>query len=378
MRILMIVSRYGGDPRSAGGDVQGTVFGQLWAEAGHAVTYATSSYDGAPQEERRDGLRIVRLGKPELLPLNAYRYYRKHGDAFDAVYAEAFGGARFPFCAPLYAKQPLVAAWYQVNAPVFVHQMGRVLGGVAGLGERAVAKLHRKALIVTPSEARREDLAAHGFDPARIVAVPPVAIGDTGEPARIAGREPLIVWLGKLRRYKCAHHLLEALPQVLKRAPGARLVIAGRRGDDGYLRELRSRAHELGLAARVDFALDISEEEKNDLLSRSRALAVTSPVEGFGIVIVEAAARGTPAVVSDGVPEEVVTDGLNGLRYPFGDTSALAARLTDLLTSESKHCGLATNAARRAGEFTRSRLSARLEEVLQRAMARAAPLEAAV
>ena len=360
MRILMIVSRYGDDPASAGGDVQGALYARLWTEAGHDVTYLTSG-DG---EEDRDGVRVVRLGRTELLPLNAYRYYRKHGRRFNIVYSEAFGGARFPFCAPLYVKLPLITPWYQINKPVFVHELGRLLGTAAGAVEHLIARLHDSAIILTPSELRRTDLIDYGFRSDRVFALPPVAIEETEPGLPSVQRDPSIVWLGKVRRYKCPHDAIEAMPRVLDEVPGARLTIAGRRGEKGYTRELHQRTRELGIEQSVQFRFDISEDEKRDLLTRARALVVTSPVEGFGIVILEAAALGTPSVVSDGVPEEVVSDLYNGLRYPFGETAALSNRLIEMLSADSLHSGLAANAISHARDFTRESLASRLEETL--------------
>jgi glycosyltransferase involved in cell wall biosynthesis len=90
------------------------------------------------------------------------------------------------------------------------------------------------------------------------------------------------------------------MPGVIKRCPDARLVIAGRRDDEGYRRDLLRQIEELGLNGAVEFAFDLSEDTKRELLGRASALVLPSPVEGFGIVLLEAAAQGTPAVVSEG------------------------------------------------------------------------------
>lgn len=368
MRLLMIVSRHGSDPRGAGGDVQGSLYARHLVELGNDVTYVTSGSDGESQWE---GVDIVRLGKPELLPLRAFNWYRSHGQAFDAVYAEAFGGARFPFCAPLYVRQPLLTAWYQVNRDVFIHQLGRVAGSAAASVEGWVARLHRKATILTPSEARRADLVAIGFDPDRVHAVPPFSIDEVnGLAPNVALREPLIVWLGKLRRYKSPHIAIQAMPAVLRQVPQARLVIAGRRDDEDYLKELRSMISKLHLDSRVEFALDISEEAKRRLLRRAATLVVTSPIEGFGIVILESAMHGTPAVVSEGVPEEVVSHDYNGLRVQFGDTSDLANSISSVLVSPTLRRRLALNAIDRSRRFTKDALRRQLNEVFNAAVDR--------
>ncbi|HZP26939.1 MAG TPA: glycosyltransferase family 4 protein [Dehalococcoidia bacterium] len=365
MRLLFLVSRYANDSRAAGGDVQGSLYARYLAEAGHQVTYLTSTYPGGPARELRDGVEVIRLGRPETLAWRMWGYYQHHGGEFDAVYAEAFGGARVPFLAPLYVRQPLLAAWYQLNRPLFDQQYGRTAGFLLGGFERWVARLHRRATILTPSEARRADLIDFGFRAEQVVALPPLGI-DLADfaPPPAAGREPLVVWLGKLRRYKCVDHLVAAMAQVQAAHPAARLVIAGRRDEDSYVKELRRQAADLGIADNVEFACDLSEQAKTDLLRRATVLALPSPIEGFGIVLLEAACQGTPAVVSQGVPEEVVRHGYNGLRVPFGDSKRLAEALLRVLTSPELHAELAENAVAHARTFSRERLTTRLQETL--------------
>jgi glycosyltransferase involved in cell wall biosynthesis len=379
MRLLFLVSRYGNDPRAAGGDVQGALYARCLTEAGHHVTYLTSSYPGGPERELRDGVDIVRLGRPGALARRMWTYYQRHGGEFDAVYAEAFGGARVPFLAPLYVRQPLLAAWYQINRPLFNQQYGRPAGFVLGGFERWVARLHRRATILTPSEARRADLVDFGFRSEQVVALPPVGL-DLAQldppPAPPRRREPLVVWLGKLRRYKCVDHLIAAMARVKTAHPAARLVIAGRRDEDSYADQLRRQASRLEIADNVEFAFDLDEEAKTSLLRRATVLALPSPVEGFGIVLLEAACQGTPAVVSEGVPEEVVRDGYNGLRVPFGDKERLAEAILRVLALPDLHDELAANAVEHARTFSRERLTTRLQETLLQAVQPAADFAA--
>lgn len=369
MRLLFLVSRDDGHPRAAGGDVMGSTYARYLAEAGHEVTYLTGAYAGAPPREWRDGVEIIRLGRPELLAWRMWNYYQRWGDRFDLVYEEAIGGARIPFCAPLYVRQPLLCAWYQVNGPLFIHQYGKVMGKGLSLLERWLARLHRRAYIVAPSQARRDDLLNLGFRPQQVFVIPPVALDEEpSEPPEAAGREPLLLWLGKLRRYKCVHHAVAAMAAVTREYPEARLVIAGRREDEGYLADLRRQIAQLGLGSAVDFAFDLSEEAKRDLLRRAKVLVLPSPVEGFGIVVLEAAAQGTPAVVSEGVPVEVVIDRYNGLRVPFADQGRLAEAMTLLLQSPDLHAALSRNAREHARAFSKPALVAKLENVLHTAV----------
>ena len=130
--------------------------------------------------------------------------------------------------------------------------------------------------------------------------------------------------------------LLAALPEVVARFPGTRLVVVG---GDRLPRELvaplRRRLAPLGLAPDdvLELVGRVSDAEKADRLSRARVLvAPNTGGESFGIVLTEAMAAGLPVVASD-LPafRDVLDDGRRGLLAPPGDPAALAARIGDLL-----------------------------------------------
>jgi glycosyltransferase involved in cell wall biosynthesis len=102
----------------------------------------------------------------------------------------------------------------------------------------------------------------------------------------------------------------------------------------------------------------------------ARILVVTSAVEGFGIVVLEANACGVPVVASSGVPEGAVRDGFNGLRYQFGDTKALSEALTHLLEDATLYRRLSRNALANVQRFRWSRVGAEFEQVVAAAATR--------
>ena len=132
----------------------------------------------------------------------------------------------------------------------------------------------------------------------------------------------------------------------------------------------------LGIGGSVDFRFDLSEAEKRALMSSARVLVVTSAVEGFGIVVLEANALGVPVVASSGVPEGAVRDGLNGLRYQFGDTQALGDRLVELLVDDNLHSKLSESALANVQRFRWSRVGAEFERVVSGIISRTQPASA--
>ena len=291
---------------------------------------------------------------------------------YDVVVAEGFGGSRVPRLSPLYVTEPMITEWHQIHRDLFAVQYPRLMNPALNLLERATAWVHRDTLVRAGTEDWRRNFTKFGFRPANVFVLP-VSIRDERLERSSGGpsTEPRILWLGKLRRYKCPDHAVRAMKAVLEHVPEARLTIAGRRDDLKYEAELRALARELGIEKSVDFRFDLTENEKWDLIRASRILVVTSAVEGFGIVVLEANAYGIPVVASTGVPEGAVQDGGNGLRYPFGDVPALAKKLSQLLQDGELYSRLSQNASKGVEQYRWTRVGAEFERVVSSAAARA-------
>jgi glycosyltransferase involved in cell wall biosynthesis len=127
--------------------------------------------------------------------------------------------------------------------------------------------------------------------------------------------------------FKGLHILLEAMVKV----PDTKLTIVG----DGNLKgNYIKKAKELKIGERVVFAGRVSDEELPKYFQNADVFCSASVdrSEAYGIVLMEAAASGIPAVASD-IPgvRSVVADGETGLLIPPNDAGALAEALRDML-----------------------------------------------
>ena len=373
MRILFMITRDRLNPGASGGDIQPWEFASYLASVGHSVTFLTSNFPEAAKEEWLEGVRVVRLGGVLSLWFRTFVYYMRHcRGRYDVVVEEGFGGSRIPRFAPLYVREPIVTEWHQIHRALFASQYPRVLVPFLNTLERLTAFLHRNTPVRAGTEEWQRAFPSIGFKREKVFVVP-VSIREewlNEESAPVCGEvsEPGIIWLGKVRRYKCPHHVLLAMKEVVRQIPRAQLTVAGRRDDREYERSLQRMVQELGLTENVRFRFDVTEEEKRSALRSCRTCVMPSPVEGFGIVVLEANACGTPVIASSGVPEGAVQEDLNGLRYPFGDIASLARCIVRMLGEDELYSRLSGNRLAFARQFAWRKVGALYEEELKRAV----------
>jgi glycosyltransferase involved in cell wall biosynthesis len=366
LRVLFMATRDWYNPATTGGDNTMWENARYLASRGHKVTFLAAAFQGAALDASIDGHHVVRLGGIHSLWSRTLVYYLANRGRYDVVVAEGFGGSRIPRLAPLYVKEPLVTEWHQVHRDLFEAQYPRVLRGPLNLLECVAVWVNRNTFVRAGTEEWRDAFVQVGFKPDKVFVLP-VSIRDDWltETKPNPVTEPNILWLGKIRRYKRPDHVIKAMPAVLKRVPGAHLTIAGRHDDVPYERQLQSLVDGQGLHEHVAFRFDLSEDEKRDLIQRSRVLVIPSVVEGFGIVALEANACGVPVVASSGVPQGAVSDGKNGLRYPSGDIGALADCICTVLRDDSLYGRLSEGGLNFVRQFAWSKVGAQFEHVVE-------------
>ena len=129
--------------------------------------------------------------------------------------------------------------------------------------------------------------------------------------------------------YKGHDELLDAWPEVRRRLPEARLVVAG---SGSGLARLRAKAAALNLADAVCFTGQIDPATLGELYRRAAVFAMPSLHEGFGLVFAEAMAAGKPCLALQGTaPAEIVVEGETGRVVAQNDPGALGDALVELL-----------------------------------------------
>jgi glycosyltransferase involved in cell wall biosynthesis len=214
------------------------------------------------------------------------------------------------------------APWWQpVPTVVTIHDLIPLLLPAyrGGMLNRAYTRLvaqtaKRAAMVIAVSAAGKRDIVAHlGIDPARVQVVyhgpnQQAAAAPTPEDmARVAGRYQLparyFLYLGGFDVRKNVSGIVTAYARYLE-AGGDRnvqLVIAGKLPDEDtpFAPDPRRVADALALGEQIRFIGWVDEQDKRALYAGAVAYLFPSVYEGFGMMLLEAMAAGTPVITSD-------------------------------------------------------------------------------
>ena len=217
-------------------------------------------------------------------------------------------------------------------------------------------------IVIANSEFTRDELVRLGIPPAKIeILYPGVDIerfrpGLPHEDLRSKlglTSQRLIVSVGRLSRRKGFDQIIRTLPMLLERGLDLHYAVIGIGEDIDHLRGL---ANELGVSTRVHFLGHVDPDDLPRWYNAADVVAmpnreINGDTEGFGMVFIEAAACGRPAVAGlAGGTGAAVIDRVTGLRVDGASTRAVADGLDRLLSDESLARELGANGRKRVVE----------------------------
>lgn len=165
----------------------------------------------------------------------------------------------------------------------------------------------------------------------------------------------VISYLGRISEYKGIQDVIRILPKLTRIRPDIVFLIMGR--DEGYVRTLKAQAERKRVLEYVRFITDISEEEKFTALEVSQIYIFPSEWEAFGIAMLEAMTRGN-ALISTKTEggNFLVSEGVNGYLYDFGDTKKLFDSLKNIAQNKGQIRKMQEENRKRAVEFSWERI----------------------
>jgi len=355
LRICLVSAAYRPYPSGVSEHVHGLALGLR--ELGQKVTILTTNFPRL--ESGSDPVRVVRLGRAVLIPMNrsyatlpvgmdlagqVRRFLREN--CFDIVH-----------CHGLF--WPEISYWafrYSDAVNVFTNLTAGFKTGAAGSGlfrrlfRSQLARVHGRIAISVRSRA-----AVEAYVPGEYRIIPCGVDTNRFRPRtasipECAHRQPVILFLGRLDKRKGLSVLLKAMPRVLRSQPKTRLVVVGTGPMELAARRFVASA---GLKDSVSFVGRVSPDDLPAYFAGSDIYC--SPALGgetFGIVLLEAMASGV-AVVASNIPgyDEVVTDGIDGILSPPGDAKAMSLALLRLIDDHGLRRRLAEAGLRRSRQF---------------------------
>jgi len=294
------------------------------AAEGHTVTYLTMRHGAAPQQVIA-GVEVVGLvdagqvrdddrrtsGAPLRFGIAVARHLWRHGDRYDVVHVASF--PFFPLLGAALARRrrgfTLIADWFEAwTRAYWIRYAGPGTGRVGWLVQKACVRIRCDAICISQHTATR--LQAEGFR-GRLTVAPGLYDGPV-EPSPGEAVRPIVVAAARHIPEKRLPLLVRGFAEARRTHPELTLELFG----DGPERPQVERVvAKLGLGEVVTVAGRRPQEELEAAFGRAMCQASASEREGYGLVIVEAAARGTPSVVVEG-PEnaaaELVVEGVNG------------------------------------------------------------------
>jgi len=351
--------------------------GERLAADGHEVTYLTLRQWAREERAEVPGVRVVSAGPrmelyapggrrrvlpPLVFGAGVLWHLLRRGGRYDVVHT-----ASFPYFSLLAAalvrplrRFRLVVDWHEVWSSDYWREYLGPVGGRIGQAVQALGlRVPQRAFCFSELHARRlRDAPVNG----ELTVLEGEYAGplESREPGKA---EPLVVFAGRHIPEKRVPALVPALALARERIPELRGELLG----DGPERQevLRLRS-EQGLDDALDVPGFVSAERVESALSRALCMMLPSRREGYGMVVVEAAALGTPSVVvagPDNAATDLVSEGENGYVAPSASPEDLAAAI------ERVHAGGQGLRERTAAWFRanarRLSLESSLEKVLE-------------
>ena len=344
------------------------------ARLGNEVHLFTQAREGEADEETTSGVKVHRLHPARLRPYTlgwAWAVARAVAAAgtFDIVQAcewdaEALILALRPV-APLVTR--LATPHYLVQATNQATGRQRLRSTLTSRMERAQATRSRR--VISPTRTLAGEVSRRwGIDVGSIAIVPtgidPPRPAQTHIPSFLL-EAPYMLYFGRLEVRKGVDVLIDALPAIMAAHLDLHCVFIGE--DIGFrgapfAKYAESRC--AGVFSRLHFLPRMAHPELFGIVANAAVVAIPSRWENLANTCLEAMVLGRAIIATSGSGfNEVLTDGVDGILVPPGDSGALADASIKVLNDPAQLERLGAAARRRASDFTVDGMADRLMKV---------------
>jgi glycosyltransferase involved in cell wall biosynthesis len=310
------------------------------AAGGHEVTFLTRRQWGRGESPAIPGVRVVvasprmdlyahgrrRILPPLLFGLGVLAHLLRHGRRYDVVHT-----ASFPYFSLLAADAArgrgrfrLLVDWHEVWTREYWREyLGRVGGRIGWRIQRACLRAPQQAFCFSGLHERRlRELGLNG----ELTRLEGQYAGPAA-PAEAMPARPVAVFAGRHIPEKRVPTLVPAIARARERVSD---LCGELYGDGPDRQEVLDAIAAAGLEGCVSAPGFVDEEVLEQALSSALCIVLPSRREGYGLIVVESAARGVPSILvagPDNAATELVDEGANGFVSPSVEADDLAAAL---------------------------------------------------
>jgi len=322
-------------PERGGAEVYTYYLAKSLIDLNYNVVWFSSYFKGAPKQEEIDGIKFIRMGNELTCHFWGFLYANKI--KWDLIVDE-FNGVGF-FC---FFKKNSVLLIHQLYGEFWKAQFG-TLGKVFVPLEKISLKLYKLKPTITVSQSTLMDLTTLGFTKTNIIyngldMLPEKTISPKEE-------KLTLVYLGRFKATKQPEEAIKAYLYVKAKFPEARLIMIG----DGPLFEpLRAK---YGNVNGISFLGYVDESTKYEVLKKAHFLLIPSLREGWGQVVIQANAMGTPAIGYNVMGlKDSIKNGQTGILV--ANAFQMAEKVLELWNDKKNYLRLSLNAILWAKEFS--------------------------
>lgn len=339
MRILWFNWRDIRNPEAGGAEVITHEVMERLAKKGHEMALFTARFKGCELNENINGVEIIREGNKYTVYKRAEDYLKAYRHNYDLIIDEI--NTR-PFFTPKFVgEKRVIAVIHQLAREFWFYETKFPLNYIGYYYlEKKWLSNYKNTITVALSNSTKMDLEELGFK--KVFVVPPglnvVPLPNVKEKES----KPTLVFMGRLTKAKRPNHALQAFSIIKREIPDAKMWLIG----DGYFRKKLESSN----IKDATFYGYISNEKKYDLLSRAHIILVPGVREGWGLIVTEANAMGTPAIGYDvhGLRDSI-RNGETGITVKEKTPEAMAKQVISLLRDSNR----LSNYSKDALEFSR-------------------------
>lgn len=298
-----------------------------WVKEGNSVTLFCGNDGNAPRNEVIDGVQIIRRGGFYFVYLWAFLYHMfRFRNQYDVIVDSENG---IPFFTPIYAKGKKILLIHHVHQEVFRKSLIAPLAWIASFLEiKLMPFIYKNIEVMTVSPSSKKEIMEKGLSTKEpYVVYNGVDLGKY-KPGK-KSKDPMVLYVGRLKRYKSIHVLIESAEKLIRELPKVQFVIAG---DGEEKSKLINMVKKAGLENKITFTGMVTEKEKIALYQKAWVFVNPSMMEGWGITSIEASACGVPVVASDVAGlRDSVRNPHTGYLVKYGDSKAFAEKIKKLI-----------------------------------------------